>query len=71
VESAAAALTAVLLVLTLVQSDWLEVAFHIDPDRGSGAAEWAVVCACLATTLVASILAGQEWRRGAATTEAP
>jgi hypothetical protein len=61
-----AALSAALLVLTLLVPDWIEALFHFDPDRHSGSLEAAIVAALALTTVVSSILARREWRRPAA-----
>ncbi len=63
IEAAAALLNAGLLVMTLVWADWIELAFDIDPDAGSGALEWAVVGGTLVLTLLFLALARSEWRR--------
>ncbi|MEU6626048.1 ABC transporter permease [Streptomyces litmocidini] len=62
-ESAAAAVSAVVLVLTLVWHDWIERVFGVEPDQGSGSLEWAVVAVALCATIVFSLLARSEWRR--------
>ncbi len=65
IEIALAAVSIVLLVMTLVWKDWIELAFGIDPDAGSGAVEWAIVALTIALTLTFSALARREWRRAA------
>jgi hypothetical protein len=66
VEAALGMLTAVVLVLTLVQRDWIESLFGIDPDQHSGALEWLIVGGLLAATLTLVSLAAYEWRRATA-----
>jgi hypothetical protein len=55
--------TGLLLVLTLVWPEWIEMIFHVDPDDGSGALEVAIVVACSAATLLLGALARRELPR--------
>jgi hypothetical protein len=52
-----------LACLTVVWRNWIEALTGFDPDRGSGAAEWAVVVALLMSSSVALLIARAEWRR--------
>lgn len=63
IEAILAAAGTLLLVLTLVWEDWIEIAFGVDPDNRSGSLEWLIVIACLCVAVVFSVLARQEWRR--------
>jgi hypothetical protein len=54
---------AVLVIMTLVWKDWIELVFDVDPDAGSGAVEWTIVAATLLLTVVFVALARAEWRR--------
>jgi hypothetical protein len=56
-------LSAVLFVVTLINRQWIELAFRVDPDQGSGTLEWLVVGGLLVVTLALISLAGYEWRR--------
>jgi hypothetical protein len=47
-ESALAIASGTLCVLTFVWRDWIEAVFRVDPDRRSGALEWAIVAVLLA-----------------------
>ena len=66
VEIALAPLTAGLFVLTLVWHDWIELVFVVDPDRGNGSVEWAIVAVLLGATMLFGWLARSEWQRAAA-----
>lgn len=45
----------VLLALTAVWPDWIELIFGVEPDGGNGALEWALVAA------LAACAAGLPW----------
>ena len=63
IETALAAVSGILGVLTLVTPDWIELVFHVEPDQGSGALEWAVVAALASAGILFGGLARAEWRR--------
>ena len=66
IEVILAAVTAALLLLTLISREWIEEVFGIEPDAGSGALEWAIVVALAVATVAFSLLARAEWKRGVA-----
>jgi len=66
IEVILAAVTAALLLLTLISREWVEEVFGVEPDAGSGALEWAIVIALAVATVAFSLLARAEWKRGAA-----
>jgi hypothetical protein len=55
----------VLLAITILWKDWIEIVFNVDPDAGSGAVEWAIVAVTLLLSLAFLMLARGEWRRTA------
>jgi hypothetical protein len=61
--------SALLGVLTLFEAEWIEVVFGLDPDGGSGALEWSIVTVGLLLSLLSSLIARSEWRRGLATAD--
>ncbi len=52
-----------LFVLTLFRPQWIEAVLALDPDRGSGLLEWAIVAGLLAGTLISAALALVERTR--------
>jgi len=66
IEVILAAVTAALLLLTLISREWIEEVFGVEPDAGSGALEWAIVIALAVAMVAFSLLARAEWKRGAA-----
>lgn len=65
-ETGLAIVTSILFVITLVQRDWIERVFSVDPDNRSGALEWIIVGALLIVTVTLFTLASYEWRRARA-----
>ena len=65
-ETGMAIVTGILFVITLVQRDWIEVVFGIDPDNHNGTLEWLIVGALLVVTITLFVLASYEWRRARA-----
>jgi hypothetical protein len=59
-ERRLAAGSALLAVATLVWRDWIELVFRVDPDRGSGALEWAILGGSIAVSVVFAALARHE-----------
>jgi hypothetical protein len=49
-------------LLTIVWHDWIESVFGVDPDHGSGSAEWIAVVVLLAIGATAGAPARREWR---------
>ena len=62
-ETGMAVITSILFLITLVQRDWIEIVFGIDPDSRSGALEWLIVGVLLIATIALFTLASYEWRR--------
>jgi hypothetical protein len=64
--TAVAIVTSILLVITLVQRDWIEIVFGVDPDNRNGTLEWLIIGALLVVTITLFTLASYEWRRARA-----
>jgi hypothetical protein len=65
-ETSIAIMTSILFVITLVQRDWIEIVFKVDPDNRSGTLEWLIVAVLVALTITLVALARYEWRRARA-----
>jgi hypothetical protein len=63
IEAALAAATFVLAVVTLINQEWIEAVFGVDPDHGNGSLEWIMVGVLAAATVVFGLLAFSERRR--------
>jgi hypothetical protein len=70
-EAVLASLGGGLAVATLVRRDWIEAVTGLDPDRGGGALEWALVAALLVLFVVTARAARMEWRRTRPATVTP
>lgn len=54
---------AVMFVVTLLNQQWIETVFKVDPDQGQGWVEWMIVAGLLVAALALGALARHEWRR--------
>jgi ABC-type amino acid transport system permease subunit len=63
IEVALAVLAAALAMVTLITREWIELLFGIDPDRGSGALEWAVVVALFVASVALAVIATWDRKR--------
>jgi hypothetical protein len=63
IEVALAVIAAGLAVLTLITGEWIEVIFGVDPDKGSGALEWAITLGFAAAAVAFALIARWERRR--------
>lgn len=62
-EMCIAIMTGMLLVITLVRRDWIEIIFGVDPDNRTGILEWLIIAILLVVTITLFTLASYEWRR--------
>jgi hypothetical protein len=60
IEAGLALTSAVASMLTLLWPDWIEIVFHVEPDQGSGALEWSIALAFVASTVLCAALARRE-----------
>jgi hypothetical protein len=65
IEAGLAVLSGLLLVLTLVTREWIEILTGWDPDGGNGAVEWLIVVVLLVATATFGLLARAERLRPA------
>ncbi|MEU6665187.1 ABC transporter permease [Streptomyces sp. NPDC046727] len=56
-------LSGLLFLITLIWPQWIELAFDVDPDAGSGAVEWLIVAITALVTALCALGARVEWRR--------
>ena len=63
IEAALAAITAGLVILTLINHEWIEVLTGWDPDKGNGSVEWAIVLVLVAACIGLSLRARSDWRK--------
>ena len=64
-ETALAVILAVLAVVTLFWPRWIEVLTGLEPDAGSGEAEWGIVVLLAVLALAAGLLARRDYRLAA------
>jgi hypothetical protein len=67
-ELGLAAISAALLLATILWRDWIEIVFRVDPDHGSGSLEWMIVAVTALSAVTFAALARVEWRKTRAVT---
>ena len=60
-EASSAVAGGVLLVLTLVSRQWIEVVFGVDPDHHNGSLEWFIVGLFFSVAAISMVMAQREW----------
>lgn len=65
-EAALAAITSVLLLLTLAWEDWVERLLGVSPAGGNGSFEGWLVGALCVVTIIMFVIARSEWSRARA-----
>lgn len=50
-------------MITLVQRDWIEIIFGVDPDSRNGVLEWIIVVSLLVVMISLFTLASYKWRK--------
>lgn len=66
-EAGLALAAAILAVVTMINAEWIEFLFGVDPDNGSGALEWALVIVLAVAAVAVGTVARHEWQRSPAT----
>jgi hypothetical protein len=56
----------ILVAVTLVWNDWIELVFKVDPDAGDGSLEKTICLVLLLAAIASAGLARTEWRRARA-----
>ncbi len=62
-ETSLAFFTSILVIITLVWKDWIELIFGLDLDSWNGSLERLIVVGLLVGSLLLFFLAGYEWRK--------
>lgn len=63
IEGCLAALSAICLVMSLVNPTWIEDWLSLEPDGGDGSTEWGWAIALALATVVFIFSARRTWRR--------
>jgi hypothetical protein len=63
IEQVLAVVSALLCLLTLAYPEWIEASTGLEPDAGSGEAEWIVAVAFLVVAVASGLLARRDHSR--------
>ena len=70
-ETVLGAMTAIVLVMTIMMPDWIERIFGFEPDAGSGSTEWEWAISLAIATVVLFADARRLWLRSAQSSALP
>jgi hypothetical protein len=56
-------ISTVLLVLTVVMPNWIELVFTFTPDAGNGSTEWGLTFSLAAVSILMFAFAGRTWKQ--------
>jgi hypothetical protein len=62
-EAGSALALALMLFVTFITPDWIELVFGVSPDNGNGEIEWSAVVVLGLILIACLALARIEWRR--------
>ena len=62
IETVLAVVAATLAVVTLIWPTWIESLFRVEPDAGSGEAEWWIVAVLAVVAVASAVLARRDYR---------
>jgi hypothetical protein len=63
IEAVLAVISAALVILTLINHEWIEVLTGWDPDKGNGVLEWGIVVVLVAAFVAVSLRARSDWHK--------
>jgi hypothetical protein len=63
IEAGLGTATFILMVVTLVWHDWIEIVFGVDPDDHNGVFEWLIVAILALVTITLAVLARIDFVR--------
>ncbi len=69
IEAIFAGTLGVLLAITMISREWIEIVFGVDPDHGDESVEWAALGLIGIVCCVLSVSALSEWRRALVNTQ--
>lgn len=63
IELLLSVLSAISLILSLFNPQWIETLFEVSPDAGDGSTEWGWTLGFLVSTVLLGVLTRREWRK--------
>ena len=63
VPAVASVVALVVVVVSLIDPQWIETLFDASPDEGSGESEWGITAIVVGFALLCLVVTGWRWRR--------